>query len=47
MSRFLLYGKLTAKLGQREEPGNILIQASKSVTTAKGQEIEIPGGTGI
>lgn len=35
-NKYLLHGKLTAKAGQRDQLADILIQASKLVSTAKG-----------
>lgn len=36
MNQYLLHGKLTAKAGHQEELADILLQASKLVSTAKG-----------
>lgn len=36
MNRYLLHGKLTAKEGHTDELANILLDASKLVSTAKG-----------
>lgn len=38
-NKYLLHGKLTAKKGHRDELSEILIQASKLVSTAKGCNI--------
>ena len=38
-NKYLLHGKLTAKEGHRDELAEILIQASKLVSTAKGCKI--------
>ena len=35
-NKYLLHGKLTAKAGHRDELANILLEASKLVSTAKG-----------
>ncbi len=40
-NNYLLYGKLTAKLGHREELADILIQASQLVSTAKGCKLYV------
>ena len=40
---YLLHGKLTAKAGHREELANILIDASKLVSTAKGCKVYVIG----
>ena len=39
MNKYLLQGKLTAKDGQRQALAEILIKASKLMTTAKGCQL--------
>jgi quinol monooxygenase YgiN len=43
MNKYLLHGKLTAKQGSREELANILLEASKLVSTAKGCKLYVIG----
>ena len=43
MNKYLLYEKLTAKQGFRNELANILIDASKLVSTAKGCKLYVIG----
>ena len=43
MNKYLLHGKLTAKQGFRNELANILIDASKLVSTAKGCKLYVIG----
>ena len=43
MNKYLLYGKLTAKQGHRDELASILIAASKLVSTAKGCKLYVIG----
>lgn len=43
MNKYLLYGKLTAKSGYRNELANILLDASKLVSTAKGCKLYVIG----
>lgn len=43
MNPYLLHGKLTAKPGRRNELANILIDASKLVSTAKGCRLYVIG----
>ena len=40
---YLLHGKLTAKTGHTDELANILLEASKLVSTAKGCKIYVIG----
>lgn len=42
-SKYLFYGKLTAKLGYREELLSILLEASKMVSSAKGCQLYVLG----
>lgn len=41
MNKYLLHGKLTAKQGQTDQLADILIEASKLVSTAKGCNLYI------
>lgn len=41
MNKYLLHGKFTAKTGQADELANILIEASKLVSTAKGCKLYV------
>ena len=43
MNKYLLQGKLAAKPGQRDELANILIDASRLVSTAKGCKLYVVG----
>jgi len=38
-NKYLLHGKLTAQDGRRDELANILLEASKLVSTAKGYKL--------
>lgn len=38
---YLLHGKLTAKAGHRDELANLLLEASKLVSTAKGCKVYV------
>jgi quinol monooxygenase YgiN len=40
---YLLHGKLTAKAGHRDELANILLDASKLVSTVKGCKVYVIG----
>lgn len=40
---YLLHGKLNAKTGRTEELANILLEASKLVSTAKGCKVYVIG----
>ncbi|MCJ8155174.1 antibiotic biosynthesis monooxygenase [Chryseobacterium sp. SSA4.19] len=40
-NKYLLHGKLTAKPGQRKELADILIQASKLISMAKGCQLYV------
>ncbi|MBD0331152.1 MAG: antibiotic biosynthesis monooxygenase [Chitinophagaceae bacterium] len=40
---YLLHGKLTAKAGHSDELANILLDASKLVSTAKGSKVYVIG----
>ncbi len=42
-SKYLLHGKLTAKEGHRDTLANILLEASRLVSTAKGCRLYIIG----
>lgn len=42
-NRYLLHGKLTAKVGHKDELANILLEASKLVVTAKGCQLYVIG----
>jgi quinol monooxygenase YgiN len=42
---YLLHGKLTAKAGRRDELANILLDASKLVSTVKGCKVYVIGKT--
>lgn len=42
-NRYLLHGKLTAKVGHKDELVNILLEASKLVATAKGCQLYVIG----
>jgi quinol monooxygenase YgiN len=41
MEKYLLHGKLTAKSGHADELSEILVQASKAVSTAKGCKLYV------
>lgn len=43
MNKYLLHGKLTAKVGHVDELANILIEASKLVSTAQGCRLYVIG----
>lgn len=43
MNKYFLHGKLTAKNGQGEELADILLEASKLVSTAKGCKLYVVG----
>ncbi len=40
-NKYLLHGKLTAQVGNRDEIANILLEASKLVATAKGCKLYV------
>ena len=42
-NRYLLHGKLTAKAGLTDELANILLEASKLASTAKGFKLYVIG----
>lgn len=42
-NKYLLHGKLTAQKGHRDELANILLEASKLVSTAKGCKLYVIG----
>lgn len=42
-NEYLLHGKLTAQQGQRDELANILLEASKLVSTVKGCKLYVIG----
>lgn len=42
-NKYFLHGKLTAKSGHRDELANILLEASKLLSTAKGCKLYVIG----